>query len=153
MFGQAGSAVNHPVVKTGCVIVRHGSRVIAIIFVYQPNPLNLIFILVQFIKDFHHILCHCFIADQFSCLFFSVKIVIQKTHIQKIFVRNRTAAFRIRNTGNSLFDCIGQRFIVESRLISDAFRMTGHFFRLRYCILICSICGIICRDDGAFRSR
>lgn len=45
VFGQAGSAVNHPVVKTGCVIVCHGSRVIAIIFVYQPNPLNLIVIL------------------------------------------------------------------------------------------------------------
>lgn len=104
MFGQIRGAVDDPVVKAGGIIFRHRGGIVTVILIDQTDALEPVFIPIKLIEDFRHILCNGLIADQLAILFLAIKVNILKTYIVQVFIGDSTAAFRVRNAGNSVLD-------------------------------------------------
>lgn len=108
MFGEVGRAVHYPIVETGSIVVRHGSRIVAVILVNQTDTFKAVIVSIQFIENFYHVLRDGFVADQFADLFLTIKVNIFQSHIFQVFVGDGAAVFGIGDAGNSFFDCFGQ---------------------------------------------
>lgn len=81
MLGEVGRSVHYPIVKAGGIIVLHGKGIVAAIFINKADLLDLIFIPVQFIKNFHQILCNGFVADELAGAFHPAQIIMKDAHI------------------------------------------------------------------------
>ena len=133
MLGETAGTVYSSVIKAGGIVIHHRSCVIAAVFVNQSDLFNLIFILVQLIENFYEILGYFLIANQFSDLNLTVKIIVKYIHIAKLFIGNGNFLIigdnvgclqgkrrgnclrnRIGNSGNSGYNGIRKGLIEES---------------------------------------
>ena len=81
MFGKIGSTVHYPVIKAGCIVVLHGKRIVAVVFINEPDLFYLVFVAVQFVENLHQILGDRFVTNQFPGAFRAVKIIMKDAYI------------------------------------------------------------------------
>lgn len=74
MFGKLCGAFHCAVIETGGVVVLHGQQIIRIVFIYQADTLDLVFCLIELIKDFDQIPGNRLIADEFPGARAAVKV-------------------------------------------------------------------------------
>ena len=74
VLGKLCGAFYRTIIEAGGVVVLHGQQVIGIVFIYQADTLDLVFCLIEFIKDFDQIPGNRLIADDFPDARAAVKV-------------------------------------------------------------------------------